>query len=132
MSQKNVEVVRRIFAEWECGNFWTADDLDPDVRFTWVNPILAPRPETHGIGELTEGVREFLKAWDGLTATAEQIIEAGELVVAMEVWRGRGKASGAPTEVRQASVWTLSRGKVTTVVVYADRAEALEAAGLRE
>jgi ketosteroid isomerase-like protein len=132
MSKENVEVVRRIFAEWERGNFWTAEDLDADVHFTWVNPILAPRPETHGIGELTEGVREFLRAWDGLTATAEQIVEAGELVVAMELCRGRGKASGVPTEVRQASVWTLSGGKVTTVVVYADRAEALEAAGLSE
>ena len=132
MSEENVEVVRSIYAEWARGNFWTGDHLDPDVRFTWVNPILAPRPETRGLAELSEGMREFLKAWEGLTATAEQIMDAGDHVVALEVWRGRGKASGVSTDVRQASVWTLARGKVTAVVVYADRAAALEAAGLSE
>jgi ketosteroid isomerase-like protein len=130
MSQENVEIVRRIFEEWERGNFSKADYLDPDVRFRWVNPILVSRGETRGLAELAEGVKEFLKAWEGLTARAEQIIDAGETVVAIEEWRGRGKASGAPTQVHQASVWTISDGKVIRVVVYADRAEALEAAGL--
>ncbi|MDX6615460.1 MAG: uncharacterized protein QOD60_551 [Solirubrobacterales bacterium] len=130
MSQENVEIVRRIFKEWALGNFETGDYLDPDVAFTWVNPILTPGGETRGIAELAERVKEFLSAWDGLTATAEEIIDAGETVVAMEEWRGRGKASGAPVHVRQASVWTISNGKVIHVVVYADRAEALEAAGL--
>jgi ketosteroid isomerase-like protein len=93
MSQENVEIVRRLFAEWERGNFWTADYLDPDVRVTWVDPILAPRPETHGIDELTEGMMDFLGTWDRLTASAERVIDAGERVVTVERWRGRGKAS---------------------------------------
>jgi hypothetical protein len=41
MSEENVEIVRRLFAEWERGNFWTGDYFDPDVRVTWVDPILA-------------------------------------------------------------------------------------------
>ena len=67
---------------------------------------------------------------DGLTA--EQIIDAGDRVVTVESWRARGKASGAEAEARQASVWTISDGKITRIVGYADPAEALEAAGLRE
>jgi uncharacterized protein len=132
MSQENVEIVRRIFEEWEHGNFRSTDYLDPEVAFKWVNPLLTPGGKTRGIAELTERVTRFLEAWDGLTASAEQIIDAGETVVALEEWRGRGKASGAPVHVRQASVWTISNKKVIRVVVYSDRAEALEAAGLRE
>jgi ketosteroid isomerase-like protein len=132
MSQENVEIVRRIFEEWERGNFWTADYLDPDVAFTWVNAILTPGGETRGIAELTERVQEFLGAWDGLTAAAEQLVDAGERIVAVEEWRGRGKTSGAPVQVRQGSVWTISNRRVIRVVVYSDPAEALEAVGLSE
>jgi ketosteroid isomerase-like protein len=132
MSEENVEIVRRLFAEWERGNFWTGDYFDPDVRVTWVDPILAPRPETRGIAELTEGMVDFLGTWDRLTATAEEVIDAGDRVVTVELWRGRGKASRATTEVRQGSVLTISRGKVRRMVVYRDPADALEAAGLSE
>jgi ketosteroid isomerase-like protein len=132
MSEENVEITRRMYAEWERGNFWTGNYFDPDVRVTWVDPILAPRPETQGIDELTDGYIEFLRTWETITARAEQILDAGDNVVIEELWKGRGKASGAPTEVRQSSVLTLSEGKITRMVVYRNLADALEAAGLSE
>jgi ketosteroid isomerase-like protein len=63
---------------------------------------------------------------------AEQIIDAGDQVVIIAEWRGRGKASGVFTKWRYGAVWTLRDGKVTSIISYSDPVEALEAAGLSE
>jgi len=132
MSQENVEVVSRVYAEWERGNFRMPEVFDPSIQVVWVDPIFVPEAETAGIEQLSQTMREFLDAWEDASATAERIIDAGDRVVAVGVWRGRGKASGIDVETRQGSVWTISGGKVTRMVNYGDPAEALEAAGLSE
>jgi ketosteroid isomerase-like protein len=60
----------------------------------------------------------------------EELIDAGDDVVAFLRWRGRGHGSGAEAEMRLATVTTLQAGKITRVRFYMDRAEALKAAGL--
>ena len=45
---------------------------------------------------------------------------------------GRGKGSGVPVEYRFFGVWTFRDGKVIRYKGFNERAEALEAAGLRE
>jgi ketosteroid isomerase-like protein len=135
MSQDNVEIVRKVLSEWERGNFWTADVFDRDIHVQWLTPIVAPAGgETRGIEELTGGMLELLRQWQRgtATATAERIIDAGDRVVSFEVWRARGKSSGAETEMFQSCVWTLAGGKITRMVRYSDAEQALEAAGLSE
>ena len=132
MSQENVEIVRRVYAEWEKGNFSTAEAFDPRVRVVWVDPMLAQRAETIGLRETTRNMREFLDVYEHLTARAERIVDAGDVVVAVVSWHGSGKASGVEFAVRHGSVWTISDGKVTRIENYRDPAEALEAAGLSE
>ena len=129
MSEENVEIVRGAYREWERGNFQTPDVFDPDVRVVWINPIFVPHSETRGLEALNEAMREFLDAWELGTATAGEIIDGGEQVIAENVWRGRGKTSGIDIEVRLWSVWTLVEGKAIQVVQYENRSEALEAAG---
>ena len=46
--------------------------------------------------------------------------------------RGRGKGSGVETEIDQWMVWLFFQGKVVRVTYFPTRAEALQAAGLRE
>jgi ketosteroid isomerase-like protein len=132
MSQENVEIVRRVYAAWERGNFWTPQFFDPSVHVRWASPIFARQSETRGIEALTEAVQGMLDAYEDVTATAERIIDTADQVVAADVWRGRGKASGIELDSRRASVWTISGGKATQVVFYGDRSEAFEAAGLSE
>jgi ketosteroid isomerase-like protein len=43
-----------------------------------------------------------------------------------------GRASGIPTETRTGNVYDLADGKIERIRIFADRAEALEAAGLSE
>jgi ketosteroid isomerase-like protein len=62
----------------------------------------------------------------------EELIDAGDKVVARVTMRGRGKESGAEVEMRVFSIWTLRNGKVVRVVGgYRDRSEVLAAAGLQ-
>ncbi len=132
MSEENVEIVRSAYAEWERGNFATPQFFDPSIQMTWVDPIFVPRAETQGIEELNRAMQEFLDAWENVTVTAERIVDAGDQVVTVNVWRARGRASGARVEVRQGSVWTLSNGRVTRMVNYGDPAKAFAAAGLSQ
>jgi ketosteroid isomerase-like protein len=132
MSQENVQIVRRVFAEWAKGDFSTAAAFDPNVSVVWVDPMLTRRAETVGIEDTALNMRDFLDVYEHLTATAERVIDAGDRVVAVVEWRGRGKGSGVEFGERQGSVWTLFDGKVTHVDWYRDPAEALEAAGLSE
>jgi ketosteroid isomerase-like protein len=132
MSQENVEVVRRAFAEFERGNFWVPEFFDPDVRVVWADALAAGVRETEGLGELSQGIKAWLESFEEVTTGAERIIDAGDRVVVIAAWRGRGKASGADVEWRYGAVCTLRDGKVTSLVSYSDPAEALKVVGLSE
>ena len=124
-----MEIVRRIYAEWERGNFWTAQYFHPDVQVRWFDPIIAPAGgETHGIDELTRGMLEFVRTYEHISGTAERIMEVGMRVVSVERWHGRGKASGVETEVRSSSLWEFADGRVIYLANYGSPDGALEAA----
>jgi ketosteroid isomerase-like protein len=130
MSQENVEVVRQAYAEFERGNFWVPEFFDPDIRIRWLD-VVGARAETVGLENLTRFLRDWFAAQQ-LTMTAERLIDAGDQVVVVAVWRGRGKASDVVTEWRHGQVWTLRDGRVTSVISYREPSAAFEAAGLRE
>jgi len=133
MSQENVEIVRRAFAEFEQGNFWVPEAFDPSVRIEWLDPLgVVGVSETVGLERLGTTLRTWFESWDRLTMTAEQLIDAGDQVVVVAVWHGRGKTSGATTEWRFGQVWTMREGRAIDLASYRDPAEALEAAGLSE
>ena len=129
MSQENVETVRGAFAEFERGNFWLPEIFDPSIRVVWLDPIVGTT-ESVGLDEMAHTVKEWLQSFEQLTTVAERLVDAGDRVVIIAEWRGRGKASGVFTTWRYGAVWTLRGGKVTSIISYADPAEALEAVGL--
>ena len=62
----------------------------------------------------------------------EDLIAVDDKVVALVRWIGRGKTSGAQGEISMAIVWTVRDQAITRLDFYLDRAQALEAVGLRE
>ena len=132
MSQENVEIVRGAYREFERGNFWVAEIFDPSVRVVWLDAIAGGELETVGLERMAQTMKEWVRSWEQVTQVAERLIDAGEQVVAISEWRGRGKTSGVLTTWRYGAVWTLRDGKVISLVSYTDPAEALEAVGLRE
>ena len=129
MSAQNVEVVKRAYSEFARGNFWLPEIFDPKVRIRWLDAV-GGKSETIGLREMSSFILDWLESWDDLTLEPERIIDAGDQVVVLAAWRGRGKASGASTEWLHATVWTFRDGLVESVIGYVDRAEALEAAGV--
>jgi ketosteroid isomerase-like protein len=131
MSQENVEIVRGAHAEFERGNFWIPEIFDPSVRVVWL-PVAGGEVETVGLDGMARAMKAWIESWEQVTTVAERVIDAGDQVVVIAEWRGRGKASGVFTKWRYGGVWTLRDGRVTSIISYTDPAAALEAAGLSE
>ena len=77
-------------------------------------------------------MRAWAETWDDYRFEAEECIAAGDEVVVFFRETGRGKESGAASELLGATVWTVRDGRVVHTKVYTDRREALGAVGLRE
>jgi ketosteroid isomerase-like protein len=131
MSQENVEIVRRAYAEFEHGNFSVPEFFDPHIRVVWL-PAIGSDRETVGLPEMGRVVQNWMRSWDHARLIAERFIDAGDQVVVTACWRARGRASGVNTDWRHGSVWTLRDGKAISVVSHPNPAEALKAAGLAE
>jgi ketosteroid isomerase-like protein len=135
MSKENVEVVRRAYEAWNLGDLETAFEfLDVDVEVS-VPPDLPEAGTYRGRAEIRRWVAEqLLPILEEARAEPEEFLDAGDQVVVLVRYFGRGKASGI--EVRGAvvdsHVWTLRDGKVQKLQMYQGTEKALEAAGLSE
>lgn len=133
MSDANVQIVRRVYdALGEPGADVTAL-WDPDVEFDVSRDVWgAVVGGGHYRG--VEGVRAWMldlyAAWEQLDIDVEELIDAGDDVVAVIRVAGRGRVSGLEVEYRPAGVWTIRDGRIVRVVWFVERADALEAAGI--
>jgi ketosteroid isomerase-like protein len=139
MSQENVEVVRRLIEAWnrnEHGRVVPLERvvpfLDPGVIFDATRRIINPKAYA-GI----EGIRAMLaerdEVWGEFRMEPDEFVDAGDRVVAIGRWVGKGSGSGVEVNQAIADVFTLHGGRVVRCEIgYTDRDEALEAAGLRE
>jgi ketosteroid isomerase-like protein len=131
MSQENLEIVRRQHEHFNRTGELLPQIYDSDAE--WMAAREDPDAATHrGL----EAIRGYFAQWTGMFEDidfrAEELIDAGDKVFAWIRFSGKGVASGAPVETEQAQVWTFRDGKVVRVEEYFDRAEGLEAAGLRD
>jgi len=75
----------------------------------------------------------YMDTFDDFKVEAQEFLEgaAGRVVVVVRL-SGVAKASRVPTELRSFHVHTLRDGRIARVLIFLDRQQALEAAGLRE
>ena len=132
MSQENVEIVRRLYACWESGDFRTADFFDVEVKHSRIGSELPGIDgDWRGIEGLAVAMAGYLDALAELRVEAERIIDlGGDQVLVLSRHTARGKTSGLRYEHEIADLFTLGDGKVLRFASYWDRAEALEAVGL--
>lgn len=85
-----------------------------------------------GIEAVVAYTRGLLEPWTHFTMEAEEIVAAGDSVLAGVRQRGVGSTSGVPTELRYFMLWSFRGRRVIRLESIRERTEALEAAGLRE
>ena len=139
MSQENVEIVRRLFEAWrQGGDAWERGDHTWVVEFftqvaEWRGFADAiDNPIRRGHDEIRRMADEWVRNFEHVRIESEEFIDAGDHVVVPARVRGRGRASGVVIELPINYVFTLRGGMVERVRDYRERAQALEAAGLRE
>jgi hypothetical protein len=131
---ENLDLVRSIYADWERGDFGSAEWANPRIEFAFIGGL----EPTTGIGLVAMGdaMRAFLGPWDAYRVEAEDFRELdrdGVLVLSRAT--GRGKTSGldvVDVAGKGANLFQVHGAKVTRLVVYWDRDHALADLGLTE
>jgi uncharacterized protein len=126
MSQENIQTVRDSFAAPDVGaasSWW-------HPKIEWI--VAREHPEARTlIGR--EAIASYLEDWEatlhGLQIDVDELLDAGDTVVAIGSVRGSGTDSGADVSVPIALVCTLREGKLVRVQEYLDTAEALGTIG---
>jgi hypothetical protein len=129
---ENLDLVRSIYADWECGDFGSAPWADPHIECEYPD---GPSPGTwNGLDGMAEGFREWLSAWESFRISVDEYRSLdSERVIVLDRLSGHGKKSrleigGSKT----ATLFHIHRGKVTKLVLYWDRERALADLGLAE
>jgi ketosteroid isomerase-like protein len=119
----NLDLVRSAFADWERGDFTSAEWAEPKIEFVIAD---GPEPGTStGLAGMAETMRGWLSGWEDYRLEAEEYRELDdERVLVFYNQSGRGKASGLELAQRwpkAASLFLIQDGKVTRLVTYFDR-----------
>jgi ketosteroid isomerase-like protein len=132
MVSPNLELVRSIYAGWECGDFSAAEWAHPAIAFTIVG---GPDPGSWtGVDGMAVGWYRFLEAWEDFHVTADEHRELDdERVLALIRRSGRGRASRmevAEMHSTAADLFYVCDGMVIRLVHYWEREHALADLGL--
>ena len=146
MSQEDVEVVRGWLGPWDGVDAvavfrddatWTRTGaeveafFEPDYTIAWIahgQRVI----EASGLDDSRRGWLDWLEPWETYHVQIERIVSVADKVVVLTRLHGRLAATQNEVEMLGGSVYLVRNGRGARVEHYADRAEALEAAGLRE
>ncbi|MBA3974309.1 MAG: DUF4440 domain-containing protein [Candidatus Solibacter sp.] len=130
MSQANVDLIRGLYEAFARGDAPAIlGAMDPNIVWNEAenfpysdrNPYVGPMAVAEGVfGRIgTE--------WDQFQAVPDEILDAGDTVVALGRYSGTYKATGKKMNAQFAHVWRVSGGKVTAFQQYTDTAQAVAA-----
>ncbi len=132
MSEDNVNISRQGYEAFNRGDIDTVLGLmNPEIE--WQEPDvegLPVRGTHHGPEAVANNVfGTVVETWEDFRVVPEEFLDAGERVVVLGRFQGRGKASGRTLDAPFAHVWTLRDGKLVHFRNYPDTANFLEALG---
>ena len=132
MSAENVAVVRAIYDAFAAGDVpgvlarmapgivWNEAENFP---YADGNPYVGPEAILAGV------FARIGAEWDGFEAIAEEMLDAGDTVVALGRYRGTCKATGRAMDAQLAHVWRLADGRATAFQQYTDTLQAARVTG---
>ncbi len=132
MSRENVEAAARLYDLYERGDIdGMLAGMHPDLEFD-VSDRLPDQGVFHGRGAYRSFLERGFDVWAEFRVEVEELVDAGDAVVALIRSIAVGHGSGVEVEERIAHVAWMRDGTPYRIKVFADRERALEAAGLRQ
>jgi len=132
MSQENVEVAKQsieAFARRDVETMRTLNDAEVELDWTASRGVEAAR--YRGFDEVLRFYTGFFEAFEEIVFDELSFIDAGELIIAPNVSRSRGR-DGIEVFARSAIVFTVNDRKITRVCLHQSTEQALESVGLAE
>jgi uncharacterized protein len=128
----NVQLVCSLYEAFSRGDAPAAFALmDPGI--VWNEAENFPYSDRNPyVGPMAIGEGVFMRLateWDGFQAVPEELLDAGDTVVALGRYRATHKATGIALNAQFAHVWRVKGGKVTGFQQYTDTAQAARAVG---
>ena len=114
MSQENVALVRGIYDAFAAGDVPAVlGAMSPDIVWNEAeNFPLADRNPYVGPNAILEGVFARLAAdWDGFAVGVDELLDAGDAVVALGRYRGTNRATGRAIDAQLVHIWRIEDGK---------------------
>ena len=109
---------------------------DVDGALANAHPEIVWNPFEEAPMRGVDAVRAYLARWESEweepDSTPDEFIDAGDRVVAIVRFRGRGKGSGIEVDGLSHAVYAVRDGKAVAMEEFTGRSKALEAAGLSE
>jgi ketosteroid isomerase-like protein len=132
VSKENVDKVRDFIAAYNRRDFDAAvESFDPEID--WVLPPRQRSDSCRGPDEVIRFFRGLDETFEELRLEPQEFVDAGDHVATRLRFYGRGKGSGVEVEEEMYhQVATFRAGSMVRMEYFAEWAEALEAAGLRE
>jgi ketosteroid isomerase-like protein len=133
MSEEKFDLLRRGYEHVQRTRELLPEVMHPD--FVWDTTTFRGgilRERCVGIDETNKWLAEWLEGFELWSIEVEEVVDAGDRVVAFVRQRASPKHGGPEVEMRLAQVWTFREGLLARMELYADRDAALEAAGLSE
>ena len=132
MSQKNVTTVQSIYAAFAKGDVPAVlGAMDPEIvwneaeNFPYAdgNPYVGP-------DAIVEGVfMRLVGEWEYWNLAIEEVLDAGDRVVALGRYQAKNKATGTEINAQFAHFWGFRDGKAVTFQQYTDTYQARQAVG---
>ncbi len=132
MSQENAEAIHRLVDAFNAHDLdRMLDECDPEIelvsRFVRVGGVY------RGHAGLRSWHQDLMDRWEYIQLELERLVDVDpDTFIALVALVGKGRGSGVETRQRIAHLHTFRASKLIRIVTYLDRAEALDAGGLRE
>jgi ketosteroid isomerase-like protein len=133
-SDKDLAAVRHFYDEVSHGNFWVGKEVfDPEIEWRWASALSGITGDRtyRGLLEVEAATKDWLEPWEWFRIELEELIDGGEEVVALTRHIARPRGAAAEVTALNAEVWRMRDGKAIAFRGYADRHEALQAAGVQ-
>jgi uncharacterized protein len=131
VSPSNIDVIRPIYDEWAKGNFrYEPEVYADDLEWGWSDEFPGISGVFRDPTERSERLREWLSPWEHWVVEVEDYVTAGDYVVALCRYTGRGKGSGVDVDTIGAHVWKIRDGEVVRLEIFSSRERGLKSAGI--